>query len=158
MKDKMRSSTKRVKEASKKAAGKTSSAVGKAASNTKQGVSDSASAVAGVAQDSSKKAFDKSVEATRLVRSGSKKVSDTTASVANAVLETSQGVLASHLSLDLNNALQELVKGSSSIYDKAMDAVYNTTNIGGATTDSSTGDTPSEEPLTPLETRHRMTT
>ena len=131
MKDKMRSSTKRVKEASKKAAGKTSSAVGKAASNTKQGVSDSASAVAGVAQDSSKKAFDKSVEATRLVRSGSKKVSDTTASVANAVLETSQGVLASHLSLDLNNALQELVKGSSSIYDKAMDAVYNTTNIGG---------------------------
>ena len=124
MKDKMRSSTNRVKEASKKAAGK-------AASNTKQGVSDSASAVAGIAQDSSKKAFDKSVEAAKLVRSGSKRVSDATGSVASAVVETSQGVLASRLSQDLNEYLEGLVKGSKTIYDAAMDAEYKETHIGG---------------------------
>ena len=131
MKDKNRSGKDRLKEAGKKAAGKTSSTVGRAASNTKQGITDSASAVAGIAQDGSKKTVEKTVGAARLARSGSRRVSDATASVANAVLETSQGILASHLSTDLNGLLQEVVKGSSTIYDKAMDAVYNATSIGG---------------------------
>lgn len=131
MKDKMRSSADRVRKAGKEAADKTSSAVGKAASNAKQGATDSASAVAGAAQSGSKKAVDKSVEAAKLVRSGSKRVSDATASVASAVMETSQGVLASHLAQDLNDALQKLVEGSSTIYDKAMDARYITEHIGG---------------------------
>ena len=131
MKDRIRSNTDRMKNASKNIADKTSSAVGKAATNTKQKVTESASAVAGMAQDGSKKTVDKTVEAARLVRSGSKRAGDATVSVANAVIETSQGVLASNLALDLNNALQELVKGSSTIYDKAMDARYIAEHIGG---------------------------
>ena len=120
-----------MKKASKKAADKTSSAVGKAASTTKQAVTDSASAVAGAAQEGSKMTIEKTVEAARLVGSGSKRVTDATGSLANAVLATSQGVLASHLAQDLNDALQKLVEGSSSIYDKAMDAEYIKTSIGG---------------------------
>ncbi len=127
----MRSGTDRVRDASKKITNKTSSSIGKAASDTKQKVMDSASAVAEVAQDSSKKALGKSVEAAKLVRSGSKRVSDATGSVASAVQGTSQGVLASHLAQDLNDALQKLVDGTSTIYDRAMDEVYNTTHIGG---------------------------
>ena len=132
MKDKNRSGKDRLKEASKKAAGKTSSTVGKAASNTKQGITDSASAVAGMAQDGSKKALEKSVEAARLARSGSRRVTDATASVANAVLETSQGVLASHLAQDLNSKIGGLVEGTPTIYDKAMDARYIADHIGGS--------------------------
>ena len=131
MKDRMRSGKDRLKEASKKAAGKTSSTIGKAASNTKQGITDSASAVAEIAQDGSKKTVEKTVEMVNRVRSGSKRVSDATASIADGVQETTQGILASHLSADLNVLLQEVVKGSSTIYDKAMDAVYNATSIGG---------------------------
>ena len=131
MKDRMRSGKDRLKEASKKGAGKTSSMVGKAAANTKQGITDSASTVAEIARDGSKKTVEKTVEATRLARSSSRRVSDATGSVASAVLGTSQGVLASHLSTDLNGLLQEVVQGSSTIYDKAMDAVYNATSIGG---------------------------
>ena len=131
MKDKMRSGADRARNAGKKAADRTSSAVGKAVSDTKQRVTDSASAAAGVAQGGSRKAADKSVEATKLIRSGSKRVSDATASVASAVLETSQGMLASHLAQDLNNTFQKLVEGSSTIYDKAMDARYITEHIGG---------------------------
>ncbi len=47
------------------------------------------------------------------------------------MLETSQGVLASNLSNNLNKVLQELVDGTSTIYDKAMDADYIKTSIGG---------------------------
>ena len=131
MKDKMRSGAGRVRNAGKKAAEKTSSIAGKAASGTKQKVSDSAPVVARVAQDGSRIAVDKSVEAARLVRSGSKRVSDATASLASSVLETSQGLLASHLSEDLNNVLEQLVKGTPSVYDNTMDAVYKATHVGG---------------------------
>ena len=131
MKDRMRSGKDRLKEVSKKAADKTSSAVGKAASNTKQVVTDSASAITRATQDGSKKAVEKTVEAARLARSGSRRVSNATASIADGIQDTTQGILASHLSADLNGLLQEVVKGSSTIYDKAMDAVYNATSIGG---------------------------
>ena len=131
MKDKLRSSAGRARNAGKKAADNSLSAAAKAASDAKQRVSDSAPAVARVAQDSSRIAADKSVEVARLVRSSSKRVSEATASVADAVLETSQGVLASHLAQDLNNVFQNLVEGSSTIYDKAMDARYITEHIGG---------------------------
>ena len=131
MKDKVRSGAGRVRKAGKKAAEKTSSVAGKAASDTKQKVSDSAPVVARVAQDGSRIAVDKSVEAARLVRSSSKRVSNATASIAGALMETSQGVLASHLAQDLNGVLQKMVEGSSTIYDKAMDARYVTEHIGG---------------------------
>ena len=131
MRDKISSGAGRVRNTGKNAADKSVSAAAKAASDTKRKVSDSVPAVARVAQDGTRKAVDKSVEAARLARSSSKRVSDATASVANAVLETSQGVLASNLSRDLNQYLEELVKGSKTIYDSAMDAEYIRTSIGG---------------------------
>ncbi len=131
MRDRMRSGAERARGAGKKAADKTLSAAGKAAADTKQKVSESAPVVARVAQDGSRIAADKSVEAGRLVRSSSKRVSDATVSLAGAVLETSQGVLASHLAQDLNGVIQNLVEGSSTIYDKAMDARYIADHIGG---------------------------
>ena len=43
----------------------------------------------------------------------------------------SQGALASALSIDLNSAMASLAKGPATIYDKAMDAKYLATSIGG---------------------------
>lgn len=51
--------------------------------------------------------------------------------LANGLLATTQGLLASALSTDLNALLQDMVKGSASIYDKAMDAQYLATRVGG---------------------------
>ena len=47
------------------------------------------------------------------------------------LLATAQGLLASALSADLNELLQATVKGSATIYDKALDAEYLRTPIGG---------------------------
>ena len=48
-----------------------------------------------------------------------------------ALSNLSQGVLASALSVDLNSAMASLAKGPATIYDKAMDAKYLATSIGG---------------------------
>ena len=50
---------------------------------------------------------------------------------ANGLLATTQGLLASTLSTDLNGLLASMVDGPATIYDKAMDAVYLATRIGG---------------------------
>ena len=49
---------------------------------------------------------------------------------ASGALATTQGLLASALSADLNALLQDMVSGSATLYDKAMDAVYLETRIG----------------------------
>ena len=48
------------------------------------------------------------------------------------LLSTSQGLLASNLANDLNGLMQGMVKGTATIYDKAMDATYIATHEGGA--------------------------
>ena len=48
------------------------------------------------------------------------------------LLSTSQGLLASNLANDLNSLMQGMVKGTATIYDKAMDATYIATHEGGA--------------------------
>ncbi|MCY4623949.1 MAG: hypothetical protein OXC99_02975 [Chloroflexi bacterium] len=45
---------------------------------------------------------------------------------------TAQGLLASNLAVDLNDLMQGMVKGTATIYDKAMDATYIATHEGGA--------------------------
>ena len=47
------------------------------------------------------------------------------------LLSTTQGLLASKLASDLNDVLAGLAKGPATIYDKAMDAEYLATHIGG---------------------------
>ena len=48
------------------------------------------------------------------------------------LVSTSQGLLASNLARDLNDLMQGMVKGTATIYDKAMDATYIATHEGGA--------------------------
>ncbi len=131
MKDRVASLLAWLRSIYRKSADKALATAGEATPYTKQRVSELTPVVTRAAQEGSRIAVDKSVEAARLARAGSKRVSEATASVANAVLETSQGVLASHLAQDLNNVFQNLVEGSSTIYDKAMDARYITEHIGG---------------------------
>ena len=57
---------------------------------------------------------------------------EATASAANALLSTTQGLLASNLAGATNDLVQEMVKGVPTIYDKAMDAKFIETGIGGA--------------------------
>ena len=63
--------------------------------------------------------------------SGSKQQFSSVAALADELLGTVQGLLASSLAIDLNEMLQATVKGSATIYDKAMDAEYLRTSIGG---------------------------
>ena len=67
------------------------------------------------------------------VTTGSRKALDSAIPLANGLLATTQGLLASALSTDLNALVQSMVKGPATIYDKAMDAEYLTTYIGGGT-------------------------
>ena len=61
----------------------------------------------------------------------SKQVADSAREKAVTLSNLSQGALASALSVDLNSAMASLAKGPETIYDKAMDAKYLATSIGG---------------------------
>ena len=65
------------------------------------------------------------------VRDASRKALESAAPLADWVLSTTQGLLASELSRDLNGLLASAVKGPATLYDKAMDAGYLATHIGG---------------------------
>ncbi len=62
---------------------------------------------------------------------GFRRTLDATVPVADWLSATAQGLLASSLADDLNGLLQSIVKGTPTIYDKAMDAEYIATSIGG---------------------------
>ncbi len=64
-------------------------------------------------------------------KSGPGKAFASAAALADELLATMQGLLASPLATDLNELLQATAKGSATIYDKAMDAEYLRTFIGG---------------------------
>ena len=65
-------------------------------------------------------------------RTGSRQALNSASRHADEFLAATQGLLASALSADLNGVLASMVAGPATIYDKAMDAVYNATAIGGA--------------------------
>ena len=65
------------------------------------------------------------------ITTGSTKALESAIPLANGLLSTTQGLLASALSTDLNALVQNMVKGSATIYDKAMDAEYLASHIGG---------------------------
>lgn len=87
--------------------------------------------VRGVVRDAGEKASDAATAAIDRVVAVSGKALETVTSRADWVLSTTQGVLASDLSGDLNGLLANLAKGPASIYDKAMDAEYLATSVGG---------------------------
>ena len=90
-----------------------------------------APSVGGKFRAASNKSFKAVRTATGQIRSGSRKAADSVRSLAGVLLATTQGLLASALSRDLSALLQDMVKGPATIYDKAMDATYNATRMGG---------------------------
>ena len=123
-----------VAESARDASQKASDITGAATEQVKTGsrkIADTASSVAGSVQDTSKEALDKALTVAEQVKTSSRKTLDTTILAANTLLETTQGLLASKLANDLNDLLQNTVKGAATIYDKAMDAGYRETHIGG---------------------------
>ena len=65
-------------------------------------------------------------------KAGPRAVSAATISAAGALHSTAQGVLASDLAGIANALVQDTVKGSATIYDRAMDARFIETGIGGS--------------------------
>ena len=93
---------------------------------------DAGLAVTGAAQGAS-------ATASRAIRSSGERATSraksslqraTTAAI--ELVSTSQGLLASNLASNLNDLMQGMVKGTATIYDKAMDATYIATHEGGA--------------------------
>ena len=122
----------RVRAASKKVGDAASSTVVEGSKNYSRKIKDAASPVTGPVQDASKKASAAGTAAAERLKDGSRKGLDSTTSAANVLLSTTQAMLANGLSTEINDLVQNMVKGSPTIYDKAMDAEFIATHIGGA--------------------------
>ena len=70
----------------------------------------------------SRRASDVTHAAALRVKSGSRTAWDVTASIANTLVGTTQGILSLRLSEGLNELLQDMVNRSASIYDRAIDS------------------------------------
>ena len=68
----------------------------------------------------------------RRAASGSRYAWDKATEKAVGLVESAQALLASNLSNDLNQLMQDAVDGAPTIYDQAMDAAYIATHQGGA--------------------------
>ena len=79
----------------------------------------------------SKKLLEDAAKRVKPVARGSKKAIVSASVSVAGLLTTTQGLLASTLATDLNAVLARITEGSATIYDKAMDAGYLATNIGG---------------------------
>ncbi len=89
-------------------------------------------ATSGAVHDAAHKAPHAAIAAVESVKTDPKAILEATASAANALLSTTQGLLASDLAGAANDLVQEMVKGVPTVYDKAMDANFIETGIGGS--------------------------
>jgi len=92
---------------------------------------DTASSVLETVQTVPRKSSEAARAAAGRVRTGSGQALDSAGRHADKFLATTQGLLASTLSTDLNGMIAGMVAGPATIYDKAMDAVYLATRVGG---------------------------
>ena len=92
---------------------------------------NTASAALGSVQAVPRKSSNAARSAVGRVRIGSRQTLESARRHADGLLATTQGLLASALSTDLNGLLASMVDGPATIYDKAMDAAYLATRIGG---------------------------
>ena len=91
-----------------------------------------AGAAASVGQGASRTASDVTHATADRVKSGSKSAWDATTSIATTLMATTQGILSLRLAEGLNDLLQNMVKGTTSIYDGVMDAESLATQAGSA--------------------------
>ena len=99
----------------------------KAGSTVKKSAESALDATANAAKETA----DATGKVVSRAKSGQKKAFDSASALADELLATVHGLLASSLAVDLNELLGATVKGSATIYDKAMDAEYLRTFIGG---------------------------
>ena len=124
LKDEARNVTEELKETAASKAGRVRDAskkVGDAASSTK--IAGAVSSGTSVARDAAKKASEAGNAAAQRLGIDS---------AVSSTLSTGQALLATNLSNEINGLVQNMVKGSPTIYDKAMDAEFIATHIGGA--------------------------
>ena len=121
-----------VKGGSTRVADKASSALAEGCSTVSRKVADAASSVADSACAASGKAAEITLAAMGGVQTGFKRVLGATVPIADKLSVTTQGLLASNLADNVNGWLQDIATGSATIYDKAMDATYNATHLGGS--------------------------
>ena len=138
--------SKRTGEAARDSTARTASRVVEASKRTGEAVRDSTARTTNRVVEASKRtgeaARDGTARTASRVVEASKRTGeaarDSTTKLAKSARERtadlsnlSQGALASALSIDLNSALASLANGPATIYDKAMDARYLATSIGG---------------------------
>ena len=116
-----------VQDAAQKAPELTTAAAEKVTSGAKTTLQSTTGAVQNAAQEAPNVAM----AAVESVKTNPKEILEATTSAANALLSTTQGLLASNLAGAANDLLQDMVKGAPTIYDKAMDAEYLATHVGG---------------------------
>ena len=107
---------------SRKAASTVAEATAATAERVQNANSKAVSATASLSQGARRRTED--VAAAQRLRDGTTRVLTATSSVASQLMAGTQTLLASNLSVDLNYLLQAMIKGSATIYDKAMDANY----------------------------------
>ena len=117
-----------VQDAAQKAPELTTAAAEKVTSGAKTALQSTTGAVQNAAQEAPNVAM----AAVESVKTNPKEILEATTSAANALLSTTQGLLASNLAGAANDLVQELVKGVPTVYDKAMDANFIETGIGGS--------------------------
>ena len=103
-----------------------------AAEQAASGAKGAVGANTGVVQGAAQRTPDVATAAVASVKTTPKVIVDATTSAANALLSTTQGLLATDLAGVANDLVQELVKGVPTVYDKAMDAEFIETGIGGS--------------------------
>lgn len=121
-----------VRDASKKIGDATSSTVVEGSKDYSRKIKDAATPITASVQDASKKASAIGTETAEHLKTKSKKGLDATTSSVNLLLSTTQAMLANGLSSEINDLVQSIVAGSPTIYDRAMDAEFIATHIGGA--------------------------
>ena len=110
------------------AAGTAAASAGQAmGNNAEKAVAASASAAQAVGSGTAKAG----VAGGRAVATGARWAFDSTSERTAQLFAAAQGLVASDLSPQLNDLVQAAVKGKATIYDKAMDAVFLETHIGG---------------------------
>ncbi len=117
-----------VRETAQKAPDLTAATAEKVTSGAKTALQSTTGAVQNAAQEAPNVAM----AAVEGMKTNPKAILEATTSAANALLSTTQGLLASNLAGAANDVVQELVKGAPTIYDKAMDANFIQTGIGGS--------------------------
>ena len=127
-----------IQDASKKVSDAGGAAAERVTTHSKQALDAAGDALASAGssiQDASKKVSDVGGATAGRVTMHSKQALDAAGGAANVLLSTTSTTwvaLAGDLSGTVNDAVQNMVKGAPTIYDKAMDATYLATHKGGS--------------------------